>query len=117
LRGHTVPYTKLRRLVGAEGKPTAQVAVELELAENDIADELEPTEQLISTVCAALIARAALPSPPPAATSGPLRTMPVRFPEQLYERLKAWCEEHKFPMAVVVRGVVERFLDEQQSAR
>jgi hypothetical protein len=45
---------------------------------------------------------------------GPLRTMPVRFPEQQYERLKAWCEEHEFPMAVVVRGVVERFLDEQQ---
>ena len=40
--------------------------------------------------------------------------MPVRFPEPQYERLKKWCEEHNFPMAVVVRGVVERFLDEQQ---
>ena len=67
---------------------------------------------------AVLTGRAALSSPPPAAIggSGPLRTMPVRFPEQQYKRLKAWCEEHKFPMAVVVRGVVERFLDEQQSA-
>jgi hypothetical protein len=45
---------------------------------------------------------------------GTLRTMPVRFPEPLYQRLKEWCGEHNFPMAVVVRGLVERFLDEQQ---
>jgi hypothetical protein len=103
----------------AGGKPTAQIAIELGVTESEIADELAPSEQLISIVCAVLMARAALPSPPPGAvgTSGPLRTMPVRFPEQQYRCLKAWCEEHKFPMAVVVRGVVERFLDEQQSAR
>lgn len=102
----------------ADGKSTAEIAVELGVTENEIADELEPTEQLTGTVCAVLMARAALPSPPPSAVgaSGPLRTMPVRFPEQQYQRLKAWCEEHKFPMAVVVRGVVERFLDEQQPA-
>jgi hypothetical protein len=102
----------------ADGKPTAQIADELGVTENEIADELEPTEQLSSIVCAVLMARAALPSPPPAAVgvSGPLRMMPVRFPEQQYQRLKAWCEEHSFPMAVVVRGVVERFLDEQQTA-
>ena len=102
----------------AEGKPTAQIAGELGVTEDEIANALEPTKQLTSTVCAVLMARAALPSPPPSAvgTSGPLRTMPVRFPEQQYQRLKAWCEEHNFPMAVVVRGVVERFLDEQQPA-
>ena len=102
----------------ADGKPTAQIAVELGVTENELADELEPTEQLTRIVCAVLMARAALPSPPPSAigASGPLRTMPVRFPEQQYQRLKAWCEEHKFPMAVVVRGVLERFLDEQQPA-
>ena len=88
------------------------------MTEDELADELEPTEQLTSIVCAVLMARAALPSPPAGlvGASGPLRTMPVRFPEQQYQRLKAWCEEHKFPMAVVVRGVVERFLDEQQPA-
>jgi hypothetical protein len=90
----------------------------LGVTEHEIADELEPTEQLTSTVCAVLMARAALPSPPPSAVgaSGRLRTMPVRFPEQQYQRLKAWGEEHNFPMAVVVRGVVERLLDEQQPA-
>jgi hypothetical protein len=103
----------------ADGKPTAQIAVELGLTEREIADELEPTEHLTSVVCAVLMARSALPGPPLGAfgASGPLRTMPVRFPEQQYQRLKAWCEEHNFPMAVVVRGLVERFLDEQQTAQ
>ena len=102
----------------ADGKPTAQIAVELGVTKNELADELEPTEQLTSMVCAVLMARAALPGPLPGAVgaSGPLRTMPVRFPEQQYQRLKAWSEEHKFPMAVVVRGVIERFVDEQQPA-
>lgn len=102
----------------ADGKSRSQIADEIGVTEREIAEELEPTEQLTSTVCAVLMARAALPSPPPRAfgPSGPLRTMPVRFPEQQYKRLKAWCEAHNFPMAVVVRGVVERFLDEQQPA-
>ena len=101
----------------ADGKLAAEVAADLGMTEDEVADELEPSEQLISIVCAALMARSALPNPPPGAVgaSGPLRTMPVRFSEQQYERLKAWCEENKFPMAVVVRGVVERFLDEQQA--
>jgi hypothetical protein len=100
----------------ADGKSTTQIADELGVTESEIANELEPTEQLTGIICAVLMARAALPSPPPGAVgaSGPLRTMPVRFPEQQYQRLKAWCEQHNFPMAVVVRGVVERFLDEQQ---
>jgi hypothetical protein len=102
----------------ADGKRTAQIADELGVTESEVADELEPTEQLTSVVCAVLMARAALPGPPHGAVgaSGPLRTMPVRFPEQQYQRLKAWCEEHNFPMAVVVRGLVERFLDGQQPA-
>jgi hypothetical protein len=102
----------------ADGKPTPQIAVELDVTENELADDLEPTERLTSTVCAVLMARAALPGPPPGAVgaSGPLRTMPVRFPEEQYQRLKAWCQEQKFPMAVVVRGLVERFLEEQQHA-
>ncbi len=47
---------------------------------------------------------------------GPLHTIPVRLPEPLYDRLKAWSEEHSFPMAVVVRGLIERFLDDQAAA-
>jgi hypothetical protein len=101
----------------ADGKSTAQLAVELGVTESELADELGPSERLTSIVCAVLRARAVFGSPSGAVgTSGPLRTMPVRFPEHQYQRLKAWCEEHKFPMAVVVRGLVDRFLDEQQPA-
>ncbi len=66
------------------------------------------------------VTAAAGAAPPPALVysgtgePGTLRTMPIRFPEPLYQRLKDWCSEHNFPMAVVVRGLVERFLDEQQ---
>jgi hypothetical protein len=102
----------------ADGETIAQIAGELALAEEEVAAELEPSEALAGAVHAAVTARAAMPAGPPAYLGGPgqgpLRTMPVRFPEPQYERLKKWCEEHNFPMAVVVRGVVERFLDEQQ---
>jgi hypothetical protein len=42
------------------------------------------------------------------------RTFPVRLPERNHARLKAWCEAHGFPMSVVVRGLLERFLDQQE---
>ena len=37
--------------------------------------------------------------------------IPVRLPEAQHRRLKEWCAEHNFPMAVVVRGLIDRFLD------
>ncbi len=39
-------------------------------------------------------------------------TIPVRLSEALHQRLKQWAVEHNFPMAVVVRGLIERFLDD-----
>ena len=47
---------------------------------------------------------------PPA---GEQQMVPVRFPVEQHQRLRSWCGEHGFSMAVVVRGLVERFLDEQ----
>ena len=41
------------------------------------------------------------------------RMFPVRLLERDHARLKAWCDAHSFPMAVVVRGLIERFLDRQ----
>jgi len=38
-------------------------------------------------------------------------TIPVRLSEAQHQRLKQWAAEHNFPMAVVVRGLIERFLD------
>jgi hypothetical protein len=46
---------------------------------------------------------------------GGQRMVPFRLPGPLYDRLKAWCGGHGFAMAVVMRGLVERFLDEQEA--
>jgi hypothetical protein len=43
---------------------------------------------------------------------GPWQTVPVRLPVELHERLKQWCQRNNFTMAVVLRGLVARFLDE-----
>jgi hypothetical protein len=43
---------------------------------------------------------------------GPERIMiPVRLSEAQHGRLKQWCADHNFPMSVVVRGLIDRFLD------
>jgi len=38
----------------------------------------------------------------------------VRLPAAQHERLRDWCTDHNFTMAAVVRGLIERFLDDQQ---
>ncbi len=40
--------------------------------------------------------------------------VPVRFSAEQHARLRAWCTEHGFSMATVIRGLVDRFLDSQQ---
>lgn len=40
--------------------------------------------------------------------------VPVRFSADQHARLRAWCSEHGFSMATVIRGLVDRFLDGQQ---
>ena len=42
------------------------------------------------------------------------RMFPVRLPERDHARLKQWCDYNGFPRAAVVRGLIERFLDERQ---
>ena len=49
----------------------------------------------------------------PFETSGPTAMLPVRLPPELHDRLRRWSNEHGFSMAGVVRGLVERFLDER----
>jgi len=39
--------------------------------------------------------------------------VPVRLSTEQHERLKQWCQANSFTMAVVLRGLVARFLDEQ----
>jgi hypothetical protein len=41
----------------------------------------------------------------------PQQVIPVRLSEETHRRLKQWSADHDFHMSVVVRGLVERFLD------
>ena len=75
---------------------------------------------------ASLTGAEAAPSPPPSEAEerlspfspqlragGPWQTVPTRLSVEQYERLKQWCRANDFTMAVVLRGLVERFLDDQ----
>jgi hypothetical protein len=42
-----------------------------------------------------------------------LKVLPVRLPQADYDRLRAFSREHGFSMAVIIRTLVERFLDER----
>ena len=50
-------------------------------------------------------------APFPAAENTQLST--VRLPTESHAKLRAWCSTHGFTMAAVIRGLVERFLEEQ----
>jgi hypothetical protein len=39
----------------------------------------------------------------------------IRLPAERHAQLRTWCGEHGFTMAAVVRGLVERFLEERAS--
>jgi hypothetical protein len=41
------------------------------------------------------------------------RVVPVRFSAAQHAALQAWCQEHGFSMATVIRGLVARFLEER----
>lgn len=64
-----------------------------------------------------VLMRARPGTPVPTEMTGPAAMLPVRLPPELHERLRAWSGEHGFSMASVVRGLVERFLDEQAGRR
>lgn len=51
------------------------------------------------------------------APTGPTAILPIRLPPELHERLQIWSGEHGFSMAGVARGLVERFLDEQDGTQ
>ncbi|MGA2012145.1 MAG: hypothetical protein ABSH51_16710 [Solirubrobacteraceae bacterium] len=102
----------------AQGHTVSEAADRLGTAVVDLAEELSPSEALVGVVSSVMMSRIALPRPPAPylgySPRGPLRTMPLRLHEEHYQRLKDWSDAHNFPMAVVVRGLVERFLDSQK---
>jgi hypothetical protein len=44
---------------------------------------------------------------------GEHQVVPIRLPAEQHAVLRDWCQEHNFTMATVVRGLVERFLEER----
>ncbi len=108
----------------ADGRTRAEVAEELKISEEQVTTALEELLPLSHVLQASVAVRSvvptapALPFPPGLGLGGAMgagehQMVPVRFPEPQYRRLKEWCSEHGFSMAVVVRGLVERFLDDQ----
>jgi len=51
---------------------------------------------------------------PGASPEPELKVLPVRLPVADYDRLREWSKRHDFSMAVIVRTLVERFLDGQE---
>jgi hypothetical protein len=71
-------------------------------------------ETAVRFAAPASIELAAVGPPMPVVPSGgEHQTFPVRLPEEQHTALKAWCTEHGFSMATVVRGLVENFLRAQ----
>ena len=94
--------TVMTELLGARTAPWARPDV---LHARSLADlKVEIGEQLI---------------PPPLGpeTGGPWQSVPVRLSVEQHERLKQWCQANGFTMAVVLRGLVARFLDDQAGGR
>ncbi len=50
-------------------------------------------------------------------SGGPWQSAPVRLSTEQHERLKQWCQANGFTMAVVLRGLVARFLDDHATRR
>jgi hypothetical protein len=44
---------------------------------------------------------------------GEHQVVPIRLPAEQHSQLRDWCQEHGFTMATVVRGLVDRFLEER----
>jgi len=48
--------------------------------------------------------------------TGDHQVVPVRLPTELHARLRDWSQANGFSMATIIRGLVTRFLDEQDRA-
>ena len=121
------PLASILRLL-ADGRTRAEAAEELGMSEREVTTALEALlpsaverhlgQTLQASVAVRSVRASRSPSLPGVTMTSPLgsepQMVPVRFPEPQYRRLKEWCGRHGFSMAVVVRGLVERFLDDQE---
>ncbi len=125
----TEPLASILRLIGA-GRSRAEAVSEVGVSEEELTAALDPlSSSPLQKKLAQAFSAGAVARPLVGAPVGPERTklvvsgslapgaqqvVPVRFPEAQHQRLKNWCATHGFSMAVVVRGLVERFLDDQE---
>lgn len=125
----TQPLASILRLIGA-GRSRAEAASEVGISEEELTAALEPLsssplqKKLAQAFSAAAVGRPLVGAPVGSERTvlvgsgslgpGAQQVVPVRFPEAQHQRLKNWCATHGFSMAVVLRGLVERFLDNQE---
>jgi hypothetical protein len=119
------PLSSILRLIG-DGRSRAEAAAELGISQEEFNAAFDPlhSSPLQHKVTYAFTGSATarpLVGPPGtemvsagALGSGAQQMVPVRFPEAQHQRLKDWCASNGFSMVVVVRGLVERFLDDQE---
>ena len=50
----------------------------------------------------------------PLATGEGNQLVTIRLPADRHAQLRQWCVDHGFTMAAVVRGLVDRFIDQQE---
>ena|SRR5215207_8029529 len=78
---------------------------------------MQPDSAQVRPTMSPLFAAEGFWSPPArVSASGPPAVLPVRLPHDQLEQLRKWCADHGFSMAVVIRGLVERFLESQRPA-
>ena len=87
----------------ADGADVAAIAEDMSIGEATVRNHLRNVAEKLS-----------LPSR--TASRVELTMLPIRLPRETYDQLKLWASEHGFPMSVIVRGLVERFLDQQSAA-
>ena len=125
----TEPLASILRMI-ADGRSREQAAAELGISQEEFSAALGPLsssplqQKLTHAFSAAAVARPLIGTlggseraeivGSGALGAGAQQVVPVRFPEVQYQRLKDWCATHGFSMAVVLRGLVERFLDDQE---
>lgn len=104
----TLPEEERREITAfllGRSRPVAPSTIGLTLPHMMISriGERPPTEERLRRVASAL----------PAGEDSQLVT--IRLPAERHAELRTWCGEHGFTMAAVVRGLVERFLEEHAS--
>ncbi len=125
----TEPLASILRLIAA-GRSRAEAASEVGVSEEELTAALDPLsssplqKKLAQAFSAAAVGRPLIGAPGSSERTvlvgsgslgpGAQQVVPVRFPEAQHQRLKDWCATHGFSMAVVLRGLVERFLDNQE---